>query len=117
MAGYAKVVTWAARIVAIAIALLLALLSLDSIQEREGFWLRTMSLLLHLIPTYLVLIALAVAWRRPKLGGMMFLALAAAYVIAILPQFSWPATLTISGPLLLAGVLFIAGQRRLETNH
>ncbi len=108
--GRRRILGWAARGVGVAIALLLAILSLDSIQETEGFWLSTLSLLLHLIPTYLVLIALAVAWYRPRVGAMMFIALGVAYVIAVWPHFSWAATLTISGPLVLAGLLFLASR-------
>lgn len=66
-----------------------------------------MPLLIHLIPTYAILIALAIAWRWEWVGAILFAALGAAYVIVAWGQFPWTTYLIVAGPAFLVGALFL----------
>jgi hypothetical protein len=97
----------------------LSLFALDVFGEGYGFWNTMLALLIHLIPTGILLIALAISWRWEGLGGILFVALGACYLIGCWGRFHWSAYLVISGPLFLVGALFVTDwlyRKRLRTN-
>jgi hypothetical protein len=102
---------WSPRVLCIVVALFTSMFALDVFGEGKGFWGTTLALLVHLIPTYVVLIVLAVAWRWEWVGATLFTALAVLYVIRFWGRFVWPTYVLISGPLLLVGVLFLLNWR------
>ena len=61
----------------------------------------------HLMPVYIVVIVLIVAWRWEWVGAVLFTLLAAFYVVQAWGRFHWSAYAVISGPLVLLGVLFL----------
>ena len=63
------------------------------------------ALLLHLAPAILLLLVVALSWRWPWVGAVVFLALAAFYALNTLHRPDW--ILAISGPLSVVGVLFL----------
>ena len=66
-----------------------------------------LALLIHLVPVYRAVIALLLAWKWEWIGGLLFLGLAAFYIITSWGRFEWSAYLLISGPLTLLGILFL----------
>ena len=100
----AAVWLWTPRILGIAVALFLALFALDAFDGRPlleaipGF-------VIHLIPTYLVLAAVALAWRFPAIGAIAFAALALTYAVRVHWRPDW--VLFIGGPLFLVAALFV----------
>ena len=66
-----------------------------------------LALLIHLIPTYLIIIATLVAWKWETIGGIIFIVLGISYIIMIMDKASMIAYLVIAGPVILAGSLFI----------
>jgi len=98
---------WAPRILGMLFAIFLSLFALDVFGEGYGFWEILVALFMHLIPTFIVLIALAVAWRREWVGAILFFGLALFYVAMAWGRFPFVTCLAISGPLLLVGVLFL----------
>jgi hypothetical protein len=115
-----RLLYWTPRAVAIVFALFISLFALDVFSEDYGIWEKVLAFTIHLVPTYLVLIALAVAWRWERIGGLLFLGLGLFYIAMSWDPSQWRAFLIISGPLFLLGVLFIVSgfwQRRLETSH
>lgn len=113
-ATWRRTLFWAPRVLTVAFALFLSLFALDVFSQGYGFREAVLALLMHLVPSFLVLIFLAVAWRWPRIGGLVFLALGAAYAV---DQIDEPvAVLGISGPLFLVGLLWIVsglwGERR-----
>lgn len=62
---------------------------------------------MHLVPTFLILIVLAVSWRWEWVGGVLFTALALLYLVTSWGRLHWSAYAVISGPLCLLGVLFL----------
>ena len=97
---------WTPRILCILFAGFLSIFAADVFGEHYGFWKTLLALVMHLIPTWIVLIVLVVSWRREWVGGTLFIALGALYLIWSWGRFHWSAYLAISGPLLLIGVLF-----------
>lgn len=99
-----RVVFWAPRVLGILFALFLSMFALDVFSEGYGFWETILALLIHLVPTYIVVIALVIAWRWEWVGAILFIALASFYLIGS-RRLDW--SLVISGPLFLIGVLFL----------
>lgn len=97
-----RLLCWSPRILGILFALFLSLFALDVFSEGYGALETLLALLMHLIPTGLVLISLAIAWRWTWIGSILFIALALIY-LASSSGGSW----IISGPLLLIGILFL----------
>ncbi len=99
--------SWVPRALAIAFALFLGVFALDVFQEGYALGPLLLALLMHLVPSMLVLLALGVAWRWSRWGGWLFIALGAAYMAIFWHPARWPAYLIISGPAILIGVLFL----------
>ena len=102
---------WPPRVLCLLFALFVSLFALDVFGEGHGFWETVLALLLHLIPTGILLIVLAIAWRWEWVGGVLFPALGAWYLVSCWGRFHWSAYVMISGPLFLVGVLFLANWR------
>ena len=98
---------WTPRILCIIFAMFLSLFALDVFGEGFGFWKAIIALLIHLVPVYIVIIVLVLAWRWELIGVIMFNALAVFYIVFTLGKFHWSAFLAISGPLFLIGFLFL----------
>ncbi|MCK5315357.1 MAG: hypothetical protein KAJ53_09555, partial [Anaerolineales bacterium] len=88
----------------------LSVFALDVFSEGYGFWQTIGALLLHLIPVYIVVILLVIAWRRERVGAILFIALAVIYVVSTFGRFPGGG-LVIAGPLVLVGVLFLFNWR------
>lgn len=101
-----RLLYWSPRILGILFALFLNLFALDVFVKGQSLWLVLMAFLIHSIPTLAVVVMLVLAWRWEWVGGL-YLLLAAGY--ALEARGNLPAILAISGPLALAGALFLAG--------
>ena len=88
-------------------AIFLGLFALDVFSESYGFWQTILALLIHLVPVYIVVIALVIAWRWEWVGACVFIALALFYLVWSRGRLQWSAYLGISGPLMVIGVLFL----------
>ena len=69
-----RVVFWLPRILCLLFAVFISLFALDVFGEGYGFWETIVAFLIHLIPTGLILIALAIAWRWEWIGAILFAA-------------------------------------------
>ena len=98
---------WTPRILCLLFAGLISLFALDVFEENHGFWNTTLALLMHLIPTGILLLILALSWRWEWVGGVIFPALGAFYLIFFWGRFHWSAYAIISGSLFLLGTLFL----------
>ena len=103
-----KLLYWTPRILCMVFALFISLFAMDVFQEHEG-WDIVLALLIHLVPVYLVIGALLLAWRWEWIGAVLFSGLGLFYIIMIWGKFDWRAPLFISGPLFLLGGLFWLG--------
>jgi hypothetical protein len=100
----ARVIVWLPRIIGIAVALFIGMFALDAFSEGKP-WLQALGeFAIHLAPSALLLLAVAIAWRHPMVGAVTFAGLGIYYAVLV-QRLDW--IVVISGPLLLVGVLFI----------
>ncbi len=97
---------WTSRVLAILFAVYLSVFAMDVFIEGATSFEVVMALLVHLVPTFLVIIALVIAWRWEEIGGALFIFLGLFYMIMMKNQ-ALSTYLMISGTLSLIGVLFI----------
>lgn len=100
-----NVLLWSARILGIAVGCFLAMFSLDAFEPGKPAARAWTDFALHLAPAAAVLAIVAVSWRRPWIGGVAFVLLAAGYALAARDRLDW--IIPISGPLLAVGLLFL----------
>ena len=102
-----RLLFWIPRVLCILFAMFLSVFALDVFSEGYGFWQTIGALLLHLVPTFIVVIVLVIAWRWEWVGAVLFIALALVYLGSSWGRFHWSTYLVIPGPLVLIGVLFL----------
>lgn len=98
-----KILYWVPRIMAILLALFLAIFALDVFSAGNTFMETVFALVIHLIPTILILLALLVAWRKQALGATMFFVLGILYLMISRTE-GW----IISGPLFALAAFFLS---------
>jgi hypothetical protein len=105
----AKTIHWAPRIAAILIILFMGLFSLDVFEMRASPLEVLGAFLIHNIPSIVMLVLLMFAWKRPVVGFVAFLVVAAAFVIFFVRDFYALSNLLLFVlPLLLIASLFYA---------
>ena len=72
------ILEWSPRVLLVAFALFISVFALDVFDTHLGLWQTAGALFLHLLPTLLLLLVVALAWRRSWLGGLVCLGLAVA---------------------------------------
>lgn len=97
---------WTPRVLGLLFAAFASVFALDVFGERHTFWQTFLALMMHLVPTALILAALAISWRWGWAGGLVFLALGAWYLAMTWGRFHWSAYALIASPLFLLGLLF-----------
>jgi len=103
------IVIWTARIMGIAFAAFISIFAMDVFSEGYGFWETLPALFIHLVPTFLVILVLILAWKWEWIGGIIFSVLGIIYIISGWGKIDWTAFALISGPLFLIGILFFIG--------
>jgi len=98
---------WAPRVLGIGAGLFLAIFALDVFSEGYRFGELLVALFMHLIPSLVIIIVVAIAWRWERLGGGLFILLGLLYVWWFRHPGQWITYLIISGPLFLTGGLFL----------
>jgi hypothetical protein len=103
-------VLWAPRILGLGVCVFLGLFALDAFSENASGK-AVFAFAIHLIPALVLLVLVAVSWRREWLAGISFVALAAAYAATVGRSHpDWVPV--ISGPLFVVGALYLWTWRR-----
>jgi len=103
---------WTPRVLCLLFAAFISLFALDVFDDHHGFWQTSLALLMHLIPTFIVLAVLAVTWCWEWIGAILLPALGAFHLVTMWGRFPWSTYVLIDGPLLLLGVLFLINWRQ-----
>ena len=98
---------WAPRILCILFAAFLSIFALDVFSEGYGFLETVLALAMHLVPTAIVVVSLAIAWRWEWVGAVVFAALGVFYLVMAWGRFPLSVYFSISGPLFLVAGLFL----------
>jgi hypothetical protein len=116
-----RLLYWSPRVLTILFAIFLSLFALDVFNEGYGFWKTVLALAIHLVPTFIVLAVLLLAWRWEWIGAVLFAAAAALYTAQVRPRhFSWAVISAIALPLLVIAALFLINwlkRQKLRTTH
>lgn len=91
------------------VTLFLAMFALEAFSHERGVWASVPEFFVHLLPPLALVGVVLLAWRRPWLGAVVFLVLAAIYALVTLDHPRWIAA--IAGPLGLVGLLYLLSWR------
>jgi hypothetical protein len=98
---------WVPRFLAILFIALISLFALDSFEGNAPFGEKLLGFFIHLVPTYILVILLVIAWKRPLTGGILYIFAGASYFFLFSDQ-HWSAYLIVAGIPMLIGTLLIA---------
>jgi hypothetical protein len=102
---------WTPRVLGILFAAFLSLFALDVFDADYGLGETLIALIMHLVPTFVLLLAVIIGWRWEWIGGLLFQGFSIFYVVIAWGQFPFVNYLAISGPLFLVGSLFLLNWR------
>jgi hypothetical protein len=102
----ANLLYWPPRVLCLLFAGFISLFALDVFSEGYGFWETALALLMHLVPTGVLILVLVIAWRWEWVGGVLFAALGVIYMVWAWGRFHPSVYVTIAGPLVLMSYLF-----------
>ncbi|MBD3271154.1 MAG: hypothetical protein GF384_01285 [Elusimicrobia bacterium] len=97
-----RILYWTPRVLGILFAAFISIFALDVFSEGYGFWETMLALFMHLIPTFIIVIMLVIAWKRALVGGILFVVIPLFFLIMSKWR-SW----VVPGPLMFIGCLFI----------
>lgn len=108
---------WIPRILTILFAGFISLFALDVFQEGMELWDAIGALLVHLIPTFILIVLLLMSWRWEWIVGSVFIILGLVYMIINFDYKQW--IIAISGPMLLIGILYLLdwNKRKSKANN
>ena len=111
-----KIIHWTPRILCILAILFISMFSLDSFDARKSLGEQLQAFAIHLIPVYILIFFLVIAWKWELIGGMLFIILALGFIPLIyihnfnMNQSVWislSVILMINIPFVLTGGLFV----------
>ena len=102
-----KLLYWTPRILCIVFTILISFFALDVFGESKSVWETILALLMHLIPTFILITILVITWRREWIGGILFSLLGFTYIINMWGQFPLMTYIVVAGPLIITGILFL----------
>ncbi len=116
MSGFSKqMLFWSPRVLSIIFIAFLSLFALDIFNGRSSLWETLLALAMHLIPCFVLIVALFLAWRWEWIGAALYAAAGLVYVtwVASMSRPVPPAIrlvwiATIAGPAFVIAALFLA---------
>jgi hypothetical protein len=88
-------------------AVALLIFAADVFNHEQNIAQTFYDILLHLLPTAVILLIVFVAYNRPLIGAIIYLVLGLMYIITGWARMHWSAHVLIAGPLLLLSALYI----------
>lgn len=116
-----KVYHWLPRVIGILAILFISLFALDSFTAEISVWQQIIGFFIHLIPSFILLIFLIIAWKWEYTGGVIFILIGLVFspiVFAInynMNHSIWMSLGVISIitiPFVIVGILFINSHRK-----
>lgn len=94
-----KVLYWLPRILSILFIVFISLFALDVFGQPQWF----LALVMHLIPSFILIAVTVLAWKNEMIGGLLFL-----LVGILMLFFTHFESLIISLPVIVIGALFLS---------
>jgi hypothetical protein len=116
---------WLPRILCILAILFISLFAVDAFAPGLTIWQQLGAFLIHLIPSFILLVFLFIAWKWEFIGGIIFMVIGLAFspVIFMLNYnrndsiwLSLVIILTITIPFVVVGILFLVSHRQKKKN-
>lgn len=105
---------WTPRVLAILFIIFISSFALDVFVEGYGFWETLLALFMHLIPAYILITALLIAWKWEKAGGIIFIALGMIFYIIMSGKALFISSMIIAGSPILIGFLFLISKLKVK---
>lgn len=122
MANSNRLLYWAPRILCIVAILFVSMFALDSFSPELSIVQQIQAFLIHLIPSYILIALLVVAWKWEYIGGILMSVIGLAFsVFVFVMNFQrthhnfWTSafiTLIVAIPFIVVGLLFILNSKR-----
>jgi len=112
-----QILYWLPRMLCIAAILFVSYFSLDAFEPGPPLWQQIMDFLIHNIPSYILILALILAWKKELVGGIIFTLFGIITSPLVYSQNihrnhsvkdSLNIVLLITFPFIIVGILFIA---------
>jgi cell division protein FtsW (lipid II flippase) len=103
-----KVFYWLPRILSILFIGFISLFALDVFGQPQWF----LALLIHLIPSYVLIAVTIIAWKHDLIGALGFFCLALLYVWMVGLNRHWSWYVGISVPAALVGFFYLLSWRQ-----
>jgi cell division protein FtsW (lipid II flippase) len=116
MNSLTKITHWTPRILCILAILLISMFALDAFEPGRTIWQQLLAFIIHLIPSFILIAVLIVAWKWEKTGGIIFIIIGTALGIFLFRgnyrhnHNLWNSitiVMAMAFPFVLSGVLFI----------
>jgi len=111
-----KIILWLPRLLCIGAILFVSMFALDAFEPGMPFGQQILNFIMHLIPSFVLLLLLWIAWEKPYLGGILF-AVAGIVMSPFVYTLNYNRThsiwisssiiLMITVPFIVIGILFI----------
>ena len=120
-----KVIHWLPRIICILAILFLSMFALDTFEPELTIWQQSGAFLMHLIPSFILLALLIIAWKWEFIGGIIFALIGLGFSPFIfmhnykMNQSVWHSLTTIliiTMPFVIVGMLFIVSHNKKKKN-
>lgn len=111
-----RVIHWLPRVICILAILFVSLFAADAFKPGLTIWQQLSAFFIHLIPSFILLALLIVAWKWEKIGGIIFIVLGLGMSPFIFQHnynmnhsigMSFGIILMITFPFVIVGILFI----------
>jgi hypothetical protein len=125
VAKVGKFMYWTPRILSILSVLFIALFSLDVFEPGRSAGEIAIALLMHNIPTFVMLAIVIAAWKYELVGAIGFALLGLLYIAlivgnAVVGEFQWYMAawaVQISGPLFIVGIFFFVNWKKKKLHN
>lgn len=102
-----KLLLWSPRVLSILFIMFLSLFAFDVFSGDATLIEKIGGFLIHLIPSYLLIFILLISWKKPLVGGVMFLILSIVFTLYFKTYTAVLNFLIVSFPVAIIGGLFI----------
>ena len=115
-----KIVHWLPRIICIIAILFISMFAADSFEHGNTIWQKLAAFFMHLIPSFILLLFLLIAWKWEFVGGIIFMAIGLGFSPFIFMHnfnmnnsvgLSFGIVMAINMPFVLVGILFLTSHK------
>lgn len=103
----ANLYIWSARILAIAYALFQSLFGLDVFTGEAGLFQELLAFLIHIIPSLVIYLIVALFWRRPEICAYCFFAMSILFTLVFRTYYDVLLFAILTLPIALIGLFYL----------